>query len=173
MRRIMIVGSPGSGKTTVGRALGARLGLPVHHLDAIVWRSGWRSVPRPEWEAQLRAIFATGSYVVEGSYAESYQMRLQDCDTLIWLDLNILRRFMRVKLRLWRDGGKERSDLPAGCIERDPVHLRGFWRGFWLNGPASRLAQARLAAKVSAGVHVVHLASPREVRDFLASLGHK
>lgn len=167
MRRIMIVGSPGAGKTTLALALGQRLGLSVHHLDRMFWHAGWKPVSPADRAAGLAAVLASGAYVLEGGYPESFPARLADCDTLIWLDISIFRRFCRVFGRIRRSWGQSRPDLADGCTEDHTGHMRSFWRHFWYDRKALRLEEAALVASVPAGVRVVHLTSPRAVRGFL------
>jgi adenylate kinase family enzyme len=167
MRRIMIIGSPGAGKSTLAVELGRTLGLPVYHLDRICFRKGWRWVPTADRDAALAQVFALPGYVMEGNYPLTYQARLADCDTLIWLDLHVLLRLCRVCLRLWRHRGAERPDLPEGSVESDARHQRSFWRFFLIDHLALREAALSLVANAPAAVRVVRLTSRREVRAFL------
>lgn len=67
MRRIMIIGGPGAGKSTLAVALGGALGLPVHHLDRMFWAPRWNAVSRDVRQARLDEVLASGAYVLEGS----------------------------------------------------------------------------------------------------------
>lgn len=67
MRRIVIFGAVGSGKSTLGSALGAILDIPVIHLDAIVWQSGCQTIPDDEFFAIHPRLLALDSWIIEGS----------------------------------------------------------------------------------------------------------
>jgi adenylate kinase family enzyme len=66
MQRIMIIRQPGSGKSRLARQVGARLGLPVHHIDHIHWQSGWIERDRAEKGRMCLAIEAQPAWVFEG-----------------------------------------------------------------------------------------------------------
>ncbi|HOZ33345.1 MAG TPA: AAA family ATPase [Tabrizicola sp.] len=170
MRRVMIVGSPGAGKSTLAMVMGRALGLPVHHLERICFRKGWRWVPTPQRDAAMAQVFALPAYVLEGNYPQTFSARLADCDTLIWLDLPVLLRLWRVCRRLWRHRGQERPDLPEGSVETDARHQWAFWRYFLIDRLGVEDATATMVAKAPPGVQVIHLRSRREVGAFVAGL---
>ena len=89
MRRVAIIATAsGCGKTTVGRELAARLGVPFIELDAIHWQAGWTELDATELRRRVEPIVASDAWVVDGSY----RMKLGDlvldaADTIVWLDL--------------------------------------------------------------------------------------
>ena len=167
----MIVGGSGSGKSTVGRALGEALDLPVCHLDRIYWGPAWTPLSQEVRDAALARVFALPGYVLEGGSPATYEVRLADCDTLIWLDLGLPLRLVRIWARVGRNRGRSRPDLPPDSPEDHPVHVRRFWRQFWRNLRQERSLLADLAARAAPGIKVVRLTSRRAVRDFLAAHG--
>lgn len=176
MKRIMIVGQPGSGKSTLARLIGARLGLPVIHVDHIHWQPGWLERPFAEKTRLSRAAEAGEAWVFEGGFAATWPSRLARAEMLVVLDMPFGLRCWRVFWRTLRYYGRSRPDLPERCPERFTAE---FWRYIWRTREIHRarlLSLARMAAK-DKPVHV--LQSPREVRRFLASLdsagdcGHK
>lgn len=167
----MIVGGPGSGKSTVGLALGRALGLPVHHLDRIHWGPQWATLSDADRQAAVTRVLALPAYVLEGGSPKTYAARLADCDTLIWLDLNPALRLWRVLARVRRNRGKSRPDLPPDSPEDHPVHSRRFWRHLARSLPHEQAEFAALASRAPAGTRVIRLRSRREVRRFLADHG--
>lgn len=167
MKRIMIVGQPGSGKSTLARRIGARLDLPVIHIDHIHWEPGWVERSLSEKVTLARAAEAQEEWIFEGGLSTTWPSRLARAEMLIVLDLPFALRCWRVFWRTLRHWGQSRPDLPQNCPERFD---REFWSWIWRTRKTNRariLSLARMAAK-DKPVHV--LRSRREVRRFLASL---
>lgn len=170
MKRIMIVGGIGAGKSTLAVTLGQLTGQPVYHLDRLFWRAGHVALPRAARMEQVAAVLAGPGYVLEGGYSFTYPDRLADCDTVIWLDLGVLRRFPRFAMRKIRNWGKVRPDQADGCPDGYlPRELR-LWLHFWRNRKRMRRDVAEALAKTPPGTRLLHLRSPREVQAFLDAL---
>ena len=115
MRRVAVIASAsGNGKTTLGRALAARLGVPFVELDALVHGPGWSETPDDELRALVEPIVRSDGWVIDGTYRSKLGMLVFDAaDTIVWLDLPIrvwlprlLRRTGRRltgRERLWND----------------------------------------------------------------------
>ena len=86
MKRVIIIGCPGSGKSTFARKLQLVTGLPLHHLDLIYWKSERTIVPREEFLEKLHQIMAQEQWIIDGNYSSTMEMRMQVCDTVIFLD---------------------------------------------------------------------------------------
>ena len=86
MKKVIIIGCPGSGKSTFARKLQSVTGLPLHHLDLIYWKSDRTIVPREEFLEKLHQIMAQEQWIIDGNYASTMEMRMQVCDTVIFLD---------------------------------------------------------------------------------------
>ena len=86
MKRVIIIGCPGSGKSTFARKLQSVTGLPLHHLDLIYWKSDRSIVPREEFLEKLHQIMAQEQWIIDGNYASTMEMRMQACDTVVFLD---------------------------------------------------------------------------------------
>lgn len=128
MRRVMIMGPPGSGKSTLARKLGARLGLPVIHLDQIFWRPGWIESPADAFRAEIDRIAARPAWIIEGNYTVTADSRLARADTLVYLDVPAWLSLTRILRRIVTTHGRTRVDLTPGCPERlDLAFLRFTW----------------------------------------------
>lgn len=108
MQKVIIIGSPGSGKSTFARALHAVTGLPLYHLDNLHWNADASIVERDVFRQRLAEVLCLSAWIVDGNYASTMDMRLQACDTVFFLDYPV-----EVCLRGIADRrGKPRPDLP-------------------------------------------------------------
>ena len=167
MKRVVILGCSGAGKSTLARELGARLGLPVVHLDREFWRPGWVEPEKAEWKAQLDALVSGERWITDGNFNNASAARFERCDTMIFLDFSRWLCLARVYRRAWRHLGRARPDLNEGCPERlpDKVFLLYIWtwRALRREKILALVEQARAAGKRT------HIFKNRaEVRRFLA-----
>lgn len=171
MKRVVVVGCQGSGKTRLALALGQKLGLPVVHLDVLYWRPGWQAPDTAEFRARVSEAIAGDGWVVDGSFSG------------LALDLTLARaeRFVAIErpgwLCVWRvlwrsvfQRRGQRPDLPAGCAERfDWSVLKQAWR---YNTDRLPRIEAELM-KYGGHVPVVRLRTDREIAAFLAEIPRK
>jgi len=121
MRRVVIIGPYGAGKTWLAHELGVALHVPVHHLDALRWRGDWTLLPRPEWVSLLERLVAGDEWVMDGNFEGTLDIRLRRCETILMLDAPLTVSFARtVRRRLSR---AERRDLPPELRERLNLNL--------------------------------------------------
>lgn len=164
MRRVLVIGSGGAGKSTVARTLGTQLGLPVIHLDAHYWRPGWVPTPAAEWRERVAQLAAGDSWVMDGHYGGTMEQRLSACDTVVFLDLPWYVCLSRVLQRTARYRGRSRPDMTDGC----PEHLTWDFAWWIITYPIRRRpgVLARLAA-LPDRTRVVRLRSTRDVETFM------
>lgn len=86
MKRILIIGCPGSGKSTLARKLQARTGLPLFHLDMLYWNADKTTVTRDVFDERLGEVLARDEWIIDGNYQRTMEIRLQACDTVLFLD---------------------------------------------------------------------------------------
>lgn len=118
MRRVAILGPPGSGKSTLARTIGAATGLPVVHLDRYYWRPGWVAAPIDEFAAEHDHLVQTETWVIDGNYGATMDVRFAAADTIIYVDVSAWLCTYRILARMWRSRGLARPDLNDGCRER-------------------------------------------------------
>ena len=167
MERVMIIGCGGSGKSTLARKLGEKTGLPVVHLDQIWWSPGnWQHMERPEFEKLLMAEMEKPHWILDGNFRRTLEMRLEKCDTVIYLDFPRL-----VCLKSWigrviKNWGHARADMAQGCNERfDPEFALWIWN--FNKNYRARFYELLNAAE---GKEIYILRSRQAVRKFLDSL---
>lgn len=168
MRRILVIGSGGAGKSTLSRRLGERLGLEVLHLDVFYWRPGWVETPKDEWRRKVEELCAREAWVMDGNFSGTLDVRLAACDTAVFLDLPRAVCLWRVLKRLVTYRNATRPDMAEGCGEKfDPKFLHWVWTY------PSRTRPKILARldEFAAGKRVVRLRSDAEVEKFLAEVG--
>ena len=129
MKKIIILGSPGAGKSTFSFALAEKTGLPVYHLDQRFWRAGWVSVTKEDFDTELAETLTKDEWIIDGNYSRTIPMRLEKCDTVFYLDYPRLVCFFGVVRRVLGSLGKTRPDMAEGCPERfDLEFLQYTWK---------------------------------------------
>ncbi|MBX3460623.1 MAG: hypothetical protein KF696_11780 [Planctomycetes bacterium] len=118
IERICIVGCSGTGKSTLARQLGARLGLPVIHLDQLFWLPGWVGVDRATEIARQQAAAAQPRWIIDGNFGGTMAIRFPRAQAIVWLDLPTHAALWGVLRRVAHLRGRTRADLPEGCPER-------------------------------------------------------
>lgn len=167
MRRVMIIGSGGAGKSTLAIRIGELLGLPVVHLDALYWSAGWVPADSDAWREQVAELVRRDRWVMDGNFGGTLDMRLAACDTVIFLDMPRLLCMSRVLRRWFRYRGRSRPDMAEGCPEKvDAEFVQWIW-GYPLK---SRPKIMRKLEAVAAEKRVVIIRSRRELERFIEEL---
>ncbi len=118
MKKILILGSPGAGKTRLAQQLAQRLQLPLHHLDKLFWKSGWVASDPEEFRHQLQQIMGEEKWIIDGNYGSTLAARLPRADTIIYLDLPTLTCLRGAIERYLRYRNGTRPDMTPGNRER-------------------------------------------------------
>ncbi len=165
IKRIMIIGGAGSGKSSLARALGGITGLPVVHIDTLYWQPGWAMRPREQIGRLTIQAADQDAWIFEGNHSETMNYRALRADMLIFLDISTVRRLWRVLKRTVKHYGRSRPDMAEGCVERFDWDFLKWVAGYRKNGRIRALAFLEQAPS-----HLVkhHLRSPHEVERFLA-----
>jgi hypothetical protein len=116
MRRVLIVGCPGAGKSTLAKELADITKLPVIHLDRHYWLAGWRRPDNESWQKTVEKLVSQPIWIMDGNYSGTLKQRLASADTLIHLDYPTLLCLWRVVRRTAVGWRKNRSNQFApGC----------------------------------------------------------
>lgn len=108
MKKVIVIGCPGSGKTTFAEKLSKSTGLPLYYLDAIWHKPDKTHIPREKFDERITEIFKESEWIIDGNYKRTIEMRLRQCDTVFLFDLPTSVCIQGVTDRI----GKGRYDLP-------------------------------------------------------------
>ena len=117
MQKVLVIGCCGAGKSTFSKKLQSILNVELIHLDQYYHKPNWEEPKKEEWERIVNNLIKKPSWIMDGTYIESLDIRIEKCDTLIYLDYSILKCIFRVVKRVFTDYGKKRSDMAPGCKE--------------------------------------------------------
>lgn len=169
MNKIILIGSGGSGKSSLARQLGEVLDIEVYHLDLLFWKPGWVSVPKAEQREIQSELVRKEQWIIDGNYGGTMDIRLQEAETIIFLDMPRLLCVYRIFKRWYKYRNQTRPDMGAGT-ER----LRWqFVKWVWNYPKVKRPAILQKLNELSDQKNIVILRSPNEVRSFLQSLTKK
>ena len=111
MRRVAIVGAGGAGKSWLALDLGERLGIDPIHLDALYYDRRWQPTAPQRWEELQRELVAADTWIIDGNYRSTMEIRLAAADTIVFLDVATPRRLRRVVARRLKRRGPARPNL--------------------------------------------------------------
>ena len=115
MKRVIVIGCPGSGKSTVSRALHNKTGIPLYHLDMMYWNADKTTVEKSVFLERLSAVLEKDEWIIDGNYGSTMEQRMAACDMVIFLDYPLDVCLDGIKERR----GKPRSDMPWIETEED------------------------------------------------------
>ena len=163
MERILIIGCPGSGKSTFARALHRMTGLPLHHLDMMYWNADRTTVAEDIFIGQLCDILKHPQWIIDGNYGSTMELRLKAADTVFFLDLPTEVCLLGIEERK----GKPRSDMPWIEHEQSDEEFISFIKEY---NTSSRQRVLQLLEQYR-DRNIVILHSRQEIDDYLRNIG--
>lgn len=163
MKKIMVIGCPGSGKSTFSRVLHQITGIPLFHLDMMYWNSDRTTVEKAVFRKRLSDAIQQNEWIIDGNYGSTIELRLQACDTVIFLDypLEICLKGIRERR------GKVRSDMPwVENEDEEDTDFVEFIKGY---NSQSR-PQIMDLLKLYSGKNIFIFSNRAEADGFLANL---
>lgn len=169
MKRVLVIGSSGAGKSTFAKRLGEATGLKVIHLDKLFWSPNWVEMPKDQWrEKVVQTLEASDSWIIDGNYSGTLEMRLKKCDTVIFLDMPRIVCVWRILKRVAFYHKSTRPDMADGCDEKfDWQFVKWTW-----SYPTRSKPKVESLLKNSQK-NVIRLKSKKEIEGFFADLSVK
>jgi adenylate kinase family enzyme len=166
MKRVIIIGCGGAGKSTLARQLGEKTGLPVVHLDKLFWLPGWVERERDEFDQMMEEEIRKDEWIMDGNFNRTMPYRLSRCDTVIYLDYSRVTCLMGVLKRVLTTRGTVRPDMGEGCPERmDLDFLKWVW-----NFNKNKQERYHQMLRDATHVQVLVFKNRRQTKKFLKSL---
>lgn len=128
MKKIILIGSGGSGKSTFAKQLGNKLNIKVHHLDALFWKPNLEGVPKEKQRTVQNELVKEDEWIIDGNYGGTMDIRMNAADTIIFLDIHRTICVYRAFKRVVQYRNKTRPDMGAGCEERFDLQ---FFKWIW------------------------------------------
>lgn len=166
MRKIAVIGGSGAGKSTLAQQLGSILNISVYHLDAIFWKPGWNPIERSELIEEQGIILQKDSWIIDGNYSSTMDMRLLEADTIIFLHYKTIRCLYGVTKRRIQYHKKTRPDMGEGCKEKLDLEFLNWVYQF--NRKKAPSIYQKLDQLHDKQIHIFK--NPKETKQFLKGL---
>ena len=166
MKRVIIIGCGGAGKSTLARKLGEKTGLPVVHLDKLFWKPGWVERTPEEFDPMVQQELEKEAWIMDGNFNRTLTHRIKYCDTVIYLDYSRMACLLGVLKRVITTYGTVRLDMGEGCPEKIDFE---FLKWVWNYNKNKREQNYRLLNETTHAKTIV-LKNRRSLRRFLKSI---
>jgi adenylate kinase family enzyme len=146
--------------------LGARLNIPVHHLDRLWWRAGWVEADVAGFDRAVQDVVARDCWIIDGNYTRTMPLRFPRAQVIIWLDLPPRDALWGVLRRYAHNRGRTRPDMADGCSERWDWGFINFVLGF----PARQRNREHIQ-KWGSHARLIEVRRRRQIAQVLDGLG--
>jgi adenylate kinase family enzyme len=163
MKKVLILGCAGSGKSTFSKQLGQYKNIPVIHLDSLYWKSGWIASSEDEWDKTIEELLLRDSYIMDGNYSRTLNKRLVDADTVYFFDFPRFLCIYRVIKRRIMNHGTTREDMAEGCKENIDLE---FLKWIWNFRKRSRSKILKTLAEIDGEKKVYIFRKPKDLREY-------
>lgn len=168
MKKILVIGSSGAGKSTFARRLHDATGIRLINLDRLYWKPNWtETTDKSEWRRTIENALQGDAWILDGNYSGTLEMRLAKCDTVIYLDVPRATCVYRILKRVVVYRKNTRPDMADGCDE----HFNWeFVKIVWNYPTRSKPKTEALLEKFENEKNIFRLRSKKEIEDFFVNL---
>lgn len=164
MKKIIVIGCPGSGKSTFSRRLNNITQIPLFHLDMLFWNEDKTTVEKSVFLERLEKVMKNDEWIIDGNYSSTMEQRMMECDTVFFLDYATDVCLDGIKERK----GKPRSDMPW-IEEEDDLEFIEFIKSY---NEKSRPQVIELLERYSEK-NIYIFSNREEEKEFLSELKNK
>ena len=175
MKKINVIGTTGSGKSTFSKCLADKIGCQYIQMDQLFWKPNWTESTDDEFIPKLKSAVSGDSWVLDGNYSRTNEIKWENADTIIWLDLSYFRTlFQLFKRTVKRNVSKQELWVGTGNKEsfgRSFMSKKSIFIWFFKGYKNNKLRYSKLMGSPSVKhVRFIRLRNPKEVNRFIAGL---
>ncbi|MDQ0195572.1 DNA topology modulation protein [Paenibacillus wynnii] len=167
MNRVLVLGSAGSGKSTLSQQLGGIFKLPVIHLDKYYWKPNWEPTPNEEWDKRVEYFTMQEHWIIDGNYSRTLDKRLERADLIIFLDMSRWLCLYRILKRRIMYHKKTRPDMNEECPEKFDFE---FIKWVWNYRKRSRVNTLNKLAKVKDEKEIIIVKNRKQAAELILRL---
>ncbi|MEE9373106.1 MAG: DNA topology modulation protein [Saprospiraceae bacterium] len=167
MKRIMIIGCCGAGKSTFARKLHSLTGIKVIYLDQQYFSPNWEEPQKDEWTKKVKNLVKADQWIIDGNYGGTMNIRLERSDTIFYLKYTTLSCLYRVIKRVITYHGTVRPNMAKGCKERFDLEFIHYVAVF--NFVKGKSIEKRLKG-ISNDKKIIVLKNDKEVSNYIKHL---
>ncbi len=170
MKKVMIIGFAGAGKSTLAEQLSKIIGCQAIHMDSLHWLPNWIENTPEEERKMLEPVLKKDKWVIDGNYSKVlYNKRMDMADTIIFLDFNRFLCLYRAVKRYFMYKGKTRPDMGIGCDEKLDFEFLSWilYKGRKRKMRAKKLNKLKQLKTEHPEKDIYILKNPKQVKEFL------
>ncbi|MGX7150480.1 DNA topology modulation protein [Enterococcus ureasiticus] len=167
MKKIILIGSSGAGKSTLSLKIGEKLDIEVFHLDKLLWKPNWEMTDREYQNEIQNNLIMKPSWIIDGNYGGTLDIRMKSADTIIFLDRNRFVCIYQILKRVKKYNGITRPDMQNNCPEKFDF---SFIKWVWNFPNKQRIDILRMLKNIPKTKKVIVLKNKKQIQLFLDEL---